>query len=135
MKSAAILFVLITIILICKPHRALSSDVEIGSLVLNKTITRIGNEFYEAFTDRWQPPLEVGPLHVEISEAPSARWGSILAIYVGGRRYFITRLSTRARNIEDVAADAVKEVTVSLIKEYLIKQQNEENGDLVGDGL
>lgn len=110
-------------------------DMEIGNLVLNKTITRVGNEFYEAFADRWIPPRNLGILHVMILEAPSARWGSIIGVRVGDTPYFRTRISSRSRNIEEIAEQAVTQVLVTLMRQSLQRQNDDGKGDLYGDGL
>lgn len=112
-----------------------SADVELGNLVLNKTITRVGHEFFDAFSERWYPMKNIAPVHIRISEVPSARWGSILSVWVGQELYFRTRLSSRARNTDEVAEQAVQQVMITLAARSIQQQQEGMNGDLVGDGL
>lgn len=64
-----------------------ASEVEIANLVLNKTMTRIGNDFYEAFSDNWHPPKDLDISHIKIAEAPSARWGSLISVSVNDRSF------------------------------------------------
>ena len=112
-----------------------SQDVEIGDLILNKTITRLGNDFYNAFAQNWIPPGSNGAYTVKISEAPSARWGSIVGVYVNNELQFKTILSIRARNVEEIAQQAVQVIWVRLMKISIQKQQEDGVGDLYGDGL
>ncbi|WP_136795390.1 MULTISPECIES: CsgE family curli-type amyloid fiber assembly protein [Desulfosediminicola] len=130
-----VVFLFIALSLLVRPPCTVAQDVEIGALVINKTITRLGDDFYDEFTNRWDPPKQLGPMHISIQEAPSARWGTIIAVFVGSERYFVTRVSSRQVDIEEIAEAAVKQVTITLIRQHLLRIQNGENGDLVGDGL
>jgi curli production assembly/transport component CsgE len=135
MKSTNCLFSVVILFLLVCPSLSIADEVELGNLVINKTITRVGDEFFEAFSDRWYPLRNMGNVHIRINEVPSARWGSIISVSVGQEVWFRTRLSNRATNIEKVAEQAVRQVIATLATRSIRKQQEGDNGDLIGDGL
>ena len=60
-------------------HASYSAEIEVPGLVTDNTITRVGHDFYRAFTDHWE---EEYPGSITINERPSARWGSWITIKV-----------------------------------------------------
>jgi len=116
-------------------ERAIADEVEIGNLVINRTVTRVGIDFFNAFSDRWYSLESLGTMHIRVSEVPSARWGSIISVWVGEEIFFRTRLSSRAKNIEAIAEQAVSQIMATVAARSIQSLQNEGKGDLVGDGL
>lgn len=135
MRTAKYILVIPAVFFLIFPSPGFPDAVEIGNLVLNKTVTRVGMEFYEAFSERWYPGENLDSMHIRVSEAPSARWGSLIAVWVGEELYFRTRLSNRAKNIEEVAEQAVQQVMSTLAAKTIQRREDGEKGDLVGDGL
>lgn len=111
------------------------AEVEISNLVLNKTITKLGDDFYEAFAKSWAPPANLDLSYIKIGEAPSARWGSLLYITVNDKVLFRTNVSTRSRNVDEIARQAAQNILIQLIREEMYKHQQEGASDLAGDGL
>jgi len=95
----------------------------------------MGIDFFEAFSDRWYSMEGFGTMHIRVSEVPSARWGSIISVWVGEEIFFRTRLSSRAKNIEAIAEQAVSQVMTAIAAKSIQSRQDEGKGDLVGDGL
>lgn len=116
-------------------RQAIPDEVEIGSLVINRTITRVGMDFFEAFSDRWYAIEGLGTAHIRITEMPSARWGSLISVWVGEEIFFRTRLASRTKNIEGIADQAVRQVMTVITAKSIQMQQNGDKGDLIGDGL
>jgi curli production assembly/transport component CsgE len=135
MITAKYIFIIPAVLLLIFSSPVFSDEVEIGDLVLNKTLTRVGMEFYKAFSDRWSSPEKMGGIHIRVSEVPSARWGSIISVWAGEELCFRTRLSSRVRNMDEVSEQAVRQVMATLVARNIQRQQNGDNGDLVGDGL
>ncbi len=135
MKYYFSIVIAVSLLLLQQPSCLADEEVEIGNLVLNKTITRMGDEFYEAFSNKWQPPLNTEFSHIKIEEAPSARWGSLVRVSIDGKTYFRSRLSPRSNNIKEIAAMAAQAVMVQLMRETIYKQQQNGYSDLYGTGL
>lgn len=135
MRTAKYILIIPAVLLAIFSSPVFSDEVEIGNLVLNKTLTRVGMEFYEAFSDRWSSPENMGFIHIRVSEVPSARWGSIISVWAGEELCFRTRLSSRVRNMEEIAEQAVRQVIATLVARNIQRRQNGDKGDLVGDGL
>ena len=53
---------------------------DINGLILDRTITRSGHDFYQQFTTLWQAANFSQKTNLVISEKPSARWGSSIVI-------------------------------------------------------
>lgn len=109
-------------------------DFGLNNLVINKTLTRFGNDFYIAFSNHWAPPENVITTNIRIQEAPSARWGSLIIIWVGDEIFFRTSLSARSKNIEAIANEAADQILSALLFRT-IQQQTKVKNDLQGDGL
>lgn len=130
--------ILATSIIVTAIHlswHAHAQEVEIDNLVLDKTVTRLGHEFYSYFASYWVVPDNIGAVNVRISEAPSARWGSLIGVYVNNELLFKTRFSQRARDVEDAALHAVQVVWERMFINEIRRQQEDGLGDLYGDGL
>lgn len=125
----------LTVLLLACPTPVCSDEVEIGSLVLNKTLTRTGTEFYKSFFELWLSLEHMEPVHIRVNETPSARWGSIITIWVDEELCFKTRLANRAKSATEVAEQAVQQVMTVLVTRKIQQQQDGDNGDLSGDGL
>lgn len=90
--------------------------LELGGLVINKTKTKMGSEFFYAFNDNWKHPEEAGNFMLEITEQPSPSMGTIIVVRVDNRVVFKTRLSPRMASLE-------KAVNYSIAKCYQYMNQ------------
>ena len=108
--------------------------LELSSLIINKTLTRFGNEFYTSFSNHWAAPENFLSGNIRIQEAPSARWGSLIIVWVGDEIMFRTSLSTRTKNIDEIAKQATDGVLQTMFARTIL-QQSDAKGDQAGDGL
>lgn len=81
-------------------------------VIVNRTVTVQGHEFYRFFSNRWRMVDEEGRYSISIHERPSARWGS--EVWVEYRRdrmfhMFLPPARSRTREISNIAVDIVYE--------------------------
>jgi hypothetical protein len=103
-------------------------------LLLNHTITPIGQRFYKDFVASWTAPKEIADYTIVITERFNPQWGSIAWITVDDNVIFQRSLSARNVQMDDLVQQAVTMVNQYLYRrEILNKLQTSE--DIKGDGL
>lgn len=80
------------------------TDVEIGGLVVDQTLSRVGHLFYEELIDGWQPPDQASIITVH--ERPDLIAGNLISIIVNDEVIFEGRVGTRPSGIEEKAQAA-----------------------------
>lgn len=90
---------------------------EIGGLVVDQTLSRIGHLFYDELIDGWEPPSQSGT--ITIHERPDLFAGNIVWIEVNDNIVFQDRIGTKPSGIEEKAQSARM-----LLETYL--QQNKD---------
>lgn len=80
-------------------------------VIINRTVTVLGNDFYQYFTTYWNQVNQESRYSIAIFERPTARWGSEIWIEFRQRRIFHTFLAparAAAKEIAEAAADLVE---------------------------
>jgi curli production assembly/transport component CsgE len=93
------------------------NDIEIGGLIVDQTISRVGLIFYEELIHGWDVSDQSATITVR--ERPDIRAGNIIWIEVEDEVVFQDRIGTRPTGIEE-RAEAARE----MVESYL--QQNKE---------
>lgn len=93
------------------------NDIEIGGLIDNQTISRVGQLFYEELINGWDVPEQSATITVR--ERPDIRSGNLIWIEIDDEIVFQDRVGTRPIGIEEKA-----QVARQLLESYL--QQNKE---------
>lgn len=101
-----------------------AAEIEVPGLVTDNTITRVGHDFYRAFTDHWE---EEYPGSITINERPSARWGSWITIKVDQDLLYQTFLFPSKNDFD-------KQVNVALASVYEALQKRAINKALLNTG-
>lgn len=84
----------------------------LSGIVMNRTVTVQGHEFYRFFSNRWRELGEDNPFTLTIFERPSARWGSEIWVeYRGQRMYhaFLAPARSSTKKASEQAVDIVME--------------------------
>ena len=95
-----------------------SADLEIDGLIVDKTITKIGRDFYDVFQRQWEAPPMVENFTILIEELPSRGNVSIVSLSVNEDKLFEQPLQPRYDTIEEVAT-----YMVGVVYEYLLNDQ------------
>jgi curli production assembly/transport component CsgE len=95
-----------------------SADLEIDGLIVDKTITKIGRDFYEVFQRGWEAPPGARNFTILIEELPSRGNISVVSLSVNEDKLFEQPLQPRYDTIEEVAT-----YMVGVVFEYLVNDQ------------
>lgn len=90
------------------------SDIEIGGLIVDQTISRVGLLFYEELINGWDVSDQSATITVR--ERPDIRAGNIIWIEVDDELVFQDRVGTRPTGIEE-KAQAAREMVESYLQE------------------
>ena len=71
-----------------EPRKTVFDD-PLAGVVVNRTITVLGRDFYQAFTTQWRQKDVSNQYTITIFERPSARFGSEIWCNFGKRKCFI----------------------------------------------
>jgi curli production assembly/transport component CsgE len=94
---------------------ALRMDGMPGGVVLNKTLTIIGYDFYQYFAKAWRTRENTDHYSLVVVERPNAMRGSEVWIEHRNRRIFTTRVSPRRSAVRDVSERAVELVYQAVV--------------------
>src|SRR5690554_3273078 len=86
-------------------------DDPLQGVVVNRTVTVLGNDFYQYFATFWNESNQQSRYSIAIYERPTARWGSEIWIQFRQDRVFHTFLAPArqaAKDIAEAAADIVE---------------------------
>jgi curli production assembly/transport component CsgE len=81
-------------------------DDGLDGLIINQTLTRFGQDFYNQFVKHWNEYQIMIPANLAVYERPSARWGSQIWIEYRGRRIFQRNVGPSMRAIDELANQA-----------------------------
>src|SRR5690606_34849869 len=92
----------------------------LGGVVVNRTVTVLGKDFYKYFATRWRQSDQSSRYSISIYERPSARFGSEIWVLYRQQRMFHTFLPP-ARD----ATRAISEVAVQQVLENITRRELE----------
>ncbi|MEX3019313.1 curli production assembly/transport protein CsgE [Kluyvera sp. STS39-E] len=116
--------VIASFMMLLASNASYSAEIEVPGLVTDNTITRVGHDFYRAFTDHWE---EEYPGSITINERPSARWGSWITIKIDQDLLFQTFLFPSKNDFN-------KQVNIALASVYEELQKRAINKALLNTG-
>src|SRR5690606_29191705 len=85
-------------------------DDPLGGIVVNRTVTVLGHDFYQYFSTYWREKDISSTFSISIHERPSARFGSEIWVQFRRKRMFHTFLPparAATKEISALAADVV----------------------------
>lgn len=135
---AGINFALV-LLLICTPSNILSQDaqdenLEIDGLIIDRTKSKLGRDFYQLFYSKWEAPYGIKGYDIIISEKPVPGRGSLIQIKVRGTLIYNQRLTPRYADIEK-AADLGIQITLNFLYNYENYQRQLSGEDMKGSGI
>ncbi|MDZ7771219.1 MAG: CsgE family curli-type amyloid fiber assembly protein [Balneolaceae bacterium] len=84
------------------------NGLNLGGMILDETITRIGSNFYSIFYQNWEDPSGVGNFMITVGEQPIPSLGSIVTIEIDDRLVYRQRLQPRYYQAKRQAEQAVQ---------------------------
>lgn len=92
-----------------EPRKSVFDD-PLSGVVVNRTITVLGKDFYQAFTTQWRQKDVSNKYTITIFERPSARFGSEIWVQFRQKRMFHTFLPPARAATKKISAMAVEMV-------------------------
>lgn len=118
-----------SILMLMVSHASYPAEVEVPGLVTDNTITRVGHDFYRAFTTHWEAEY---PAAITINERPSARWGSWITIKIDQDVLYQTFLFPSKKDFDKQVSMAIAAVYDS-VSQRAINKALLNTGDLTHD--
>ena len=87
-------------------------DEPLGGVVVNRTVTVLGKDFYRYFANYWRYTDQAGRYSISIHERPTARFGSEIWVLYRQQRIFHTFLPparAATRELSQLAVEQVRE--------------------------
>jgi curli production assembly/transport component CsgE len=109
-------------------------DLEIGEMIFDETITKVGRDFYELFFNSWSNPTEIKDFSMTISEKPMPGIGTQITVTIDDQEILKQFVRPNQEMIEMLA-----EYTVGLASRYLLNYQEIQvqlqSADQTGTGI
>lgn len=98
-----------------------SQEITLTGFIFDQTKTKVGREFYEAFSMLWEYSLELEKVDIYINEITDPRWGTQVYVYVEDILVFVDILKPQTEDIKEKAEQAVE----SVLRYFLWKAEQE----------
>jgi curli production assembly/transport component CsgE len=116
MRTGLLKFAVFTIISLAVPATA-STDIELNSIIINQTLTRAGNEFFQRFSSLWEElPGQQTAYTVIVKEVPSVQYGSTISVELNDIVVYRSILRTRSSDVADAAMQAAQNARLTLLQ-------------------
>lgn len=83
-------------------------DEPLGGIVINRTMTVLGWDFYKSFTEVWQAVHPDSKFTLTVTERPTAQYGSEIWVSYRDIRIFHTFLSPARSSVGETSKQAVE---------------------------
>ncbi len=93
-------------------------DLEIGEMIFDETITKVGRDFYEIFFNNWSNPTQIKDFSITIKEMPMPGVGTQITVLMDEFEILKQFIRPNQEMIEMLA-----EYTVGLASQYLLNYQ------------
>ena len=91
-------------------HRSSVFEDPLSGIVVNRTVTVLGNDFYQYFSSRWRQKDISSKYSISIHERPSARFGSEIWVQFRQKRMFHAFLPPARAATKKISWSAVEMV-------------------------
>lgn len=93
-------------------------DLEIGEMVFDETVTKVGRDFYDEFFTEWSNPTQIKDFSITIKEKPMPGIGTQITVMIDEHEILKQFIRPNQEMIELLA-----EYTVGLATQYLVNYQ------------
>lgn len=93
-------------------------DLEIGGMIFDETITKVGRDFYDEFYSNWSNPTSITDFSITIKEMPMPGIGTQITVSIDEFELVKQFIRPNLEMIENLS-----EYTVSLASQYLMNYQ------------
>ena len=93
-------------------------DLEIGEMIFDETITKVGRDFYEIFFNNWSNPTTITDFSITIKEMPMPGVGTQITVLIDDYELLKQFIRPNQEMIE-----MLSEYTVGRATQYLVNYQ------------
>ena len=93
-------------------------DLEIGEMIFDETITKVGRDFYDEFFNRWANPTQITDFSISIKEKPMPGIGTQITLMIDDQEILQQFIRPNQEMIEMLA-----DYCVGLVNQYLLNYQ------------
>lgn len=116
-----------------------SASLEIGGLVVDETMTKVGRDFYDVYYSAWLTDerlqfIDLSSFMVTVSEKPMPNIGTQVSVSINDYLIYQSFVKPRYEEVEQ-AADYALQMTLSFISNYNQMEKDLDNGDMSGSGI
>lgn len=109
-------------------------DLEIGEMIFDETVTKVGRDFYDEFFTRWTNPTQIRDFSISIKERPMPGIGTQITLMIDDQEILQQFIRPNQEMIEMLA-----DYCVGLVNQYLLNYQEIQaqlqNPDQSGTGI
>jgi len=113
---------------------ATDAGLELNGLIIDETVTKLGNDFYELFYNRWQAPKSTSSYTLYIREQMQPGRGTRISVLLNDNEIMSQVLQPREEMLLAMANRAVQLVRYQILHYQQMVQQLE-NEDQYGSGI
>lgn len=110
------------------------AGAEVDALVLDRTLTRIGHDFFREFVTRLGAEDGIPGVSLTVREKVSAQWGGVITVEADDKVIFTAPLRPRGAGVAEIADQAAGATADYLVRTSGTELQPEDE-DLDEDGL
>ena len=109
-------------------------DLEIGEMVFDETVTKVGRDFYDEFFTNWNNPTIIKDFSITVKERPMPGIGTQIRVFIDEHEILTQFIRPNQEQIEMLAG-----YTIGLASQYLLNYQEIQaqlqNDDQSGTGI
>jgi curli production assembly/transport component CsgE len=109
-------------------------DLEIGEMIFDETITKVGRDFYEIFFNNWSNPTEIKDFSITVQERPMPGIGTQITVMIDDFELVKQFIRPNQEMIEMLAEYTVGRATQYLLNYQEIQAQLQ-SADQTGTGI
>ena len=93
-------------------------DLEIGEMIFDETVTKVGRDFYDEFFTQWNNPTQIKDFSISIKERPMPGIGTQITVMIDEHEILKQFIRPNQEQIEMLAG-----YTIALATQYLVNYQ------------
>ena len=109
-------------------------DLEIGEMIFDETITKVGRDFYDEFFNNWNNPTQIKDFSITIKEMPMPGIGTQITVMIDEFELLKQFIRPNQEMIEMLSAYAV-DLASQFLLNYQEIQAQLQNEDQAGTGI
>jgi curli production assembly/transport component CsgE len=110
-----------------------NNDLSVSGILIDRTMTPIGEMFFQNFACNWSPPEKTSFESITITERFNPQWGSMIWITIDDQDAFEKILINRNRDMDELAKGIASSVEQYLLQREILRHY-QQSKDLLGDG-